>query len=573
MKRIFFLTATLLLLMNTAVFGEPSLNVKIDGVSETTLGNPVLINGRTMLPARAIMERFGFTMSWNPETRTVLGQRDDYTITMEIDSNKGRIQSAEQYLDQPATLVNGSTYVPVRFVSDAIGAVISYDASSKTVNIDTGALKKTFKAEDPVLNAYLIKKAGKETYTVGDFYYMTQLSLVSMGVTHLDGIENLSNLKAVDFSVNEINDLKPLSKLNQLSRLVISDNQIVDLSPIRGMKSLEYLDVRKNRINDFYPLLSMPWIKDLFVTGNATQNYSHLYYTKDKYRTLDVDLSRIERPLYDTPVLNSYRGYEVKVGADMLWLSAMRVGAPSITNEAVEQVLRVEPTSLAFRVNSVYSGLQVMQLMGNVEKSGALETVIPVPEKHFEWRVQPSVSQMAEKKQISSHGAASMVAWMLQSDYSESGVLMAVNKYGDIQTYNYVRIDRRETYEVEQLNGQKTTEVRYIPEYFVFSAEAYLNGGRAVQETGVFADFQGAYGLDAGIIKTGSLEKYALNLKSYLPDVISIISVRQTSGTDPLVPYGVSKSAEKILYLPLEYEAYSEVLLGDSTLLQFHKYK
>lgn len=573
MKKTIVIVALLMLMLSTGVFAETKLNVTIDGASEAGLGNPVLINGRTMLPARAILERFGFEMIWDAETRTVVGKRDDYTITMTIDSSQAKIQNKEQFLDQPSTIVDGRTYVPVRFISDAVGTNISYDAHTLTVNIDTSALRKQFRVADPVLNTYLAKKSGKELYTVGDFYYMTQLSLPSMGIYSLDGIENIVNLKMIDFSANEISDLTPLSKLKQLNRLAIAENQVVNLTPISGMRTLEYLDVRKNKISDFYPLASMSWIKDLYITGNATQNYTHLYYNKGNYRNLDVELSRIEQPLYDTPVLNSYRSYEVSVGDDILWVSAMRSGAPDISNEDIERILRVSPNSINQNIDSVYSSLQVIQLLGDVKKNGNLETIIPVPERHFDWHVQPSASQIVEKRSASSHGLASLVGWMLQGDYLESGILMAVKTDGSVQSYNYARIDRRETYELEHFNGPNTIEARYIPEYYVFSAEAYIRRGKAVQENGVFEDFQTASALEAGVIKTGSLEKYASNLKKFYPDVKSIVSVRHTSGTDPFVPYGVSKSAERILYLPLEYQAYCKVLLGESELLQFHKYK
>jgi len=92
-------------------------------------------SGRTMVPVRFVSEALGATVVWEPASRTVRIADGGKTIVLTIDSRQVTIDGVPQQLDAPAVLQPGATYVPLRMVSEALGADVKYDAASKQVSI------------------------------------------------------------------------------------------------------------------------------------------------------------------------------------------------------------------------------------------------------------------------------------------------------------------------------------------------------------------------------------------------------------------------------------------------------
>ena len=96
---------------------------------------PLLINDRTMVPMRAIFEALGCSVSWNDGTRTATGVRNGTTVSLTIDDNIAKIDGEKITLDAPAALINGRTMIPLRFVSEALGASVKWEDETSTVRI------------------------------------------------------------------------------------------------------------------------------------------------------------------------------------------------------------------------------------------------------------------------------------------------------------------------------------------------------------------------------------------------------------------------------------------------------
>ena len=97
---------------------------------------PKLINGRTMVPLRAIFEALGATVDWNEETETVTSTRNKITVTLKINSFVMFVDGEIVSLDSPACLVGGRTLVPVRAISEAFKLKVGWDDATQTVLIE-----------------------------------------------------------------------------------------------------------------------------------------------------------------------------------------------------------------------------------------------------------------------------------------------------------------------------------------------------------------------------------------------------------------------------------------------------
>ena len=94
-------------------------------------------NWRTMVPVRALSEAFGGTAEWDGDARTVTVVNGDTTIVFDADSNKYTVNDVEKEMDTNLTIVDGRTYVPVRFVADELGYQITVlkDAQGLTAGV------------------------------------------------------------------------------------------------------------------------------------------------------------------------------------------------------------------------------------------------------------------------------------------------------------------------------------------------------------------------------------------------------------------------------------------------------
>ena len=94
-------------------------------------------NWRTMVPVRALSEAFGGSAEWDGDARTVTVVNGDTTIVFNADSDKYTVNGEEKTMDTNLTIVDGRTYVPVRFVADELGYQITVlkDAQGLTAGV------------------------------------------------------------------------------------------------------------------------------------------------------------------------------------------------------------------------------------------------------------------------------------------------------------------------------------------------------------------------------------------------------------------------------------------------------
>ena len=98
---------------------------------------PVIIDGRTLVPLRAIFEALGATVEWDDATKTVIAQKDNTKIQITIGDNKLYKNGSPIELDVPAQIVNSRTLVPVRAISEAFGCNVDWNGETKTVSVTT----------------------------------------------------------------------------------------------------------------------------------------------------------------------------------------------------------------------------------------------------------------------------------------------------------------------------------------------------------------------------------------------------------------------------------------------------
>lgn len=92
-------------------------------------------NSRTQVPFRATLEKFGATVDWNNETRVAIATKGDITVEVPLDQNYILKNGEKVDTDTVAIIVNNKTYLPIRPVVEAFGSEIQWDEALNTVVI------------------------------------------------------------------------------------------------------------------------------------------------------------------------------------------------------------------------------------------------------------------------------------------------------------------------------------------------------------------------------------------------------------------------------------------------------
>lgn len=124
---IFFVIAVLFSCMAVTFASEKTVTVLLNGNQLSFDVEPILENGRTLVPMRTIFEALGANITWNNETRTATATKNDIIIEITIDSNKMLKNGEAIELDVPARLRGARTLVPVRAVSEGLGAKVDWN--------------------------------------------------------------------------------------------------------------------------------------------------------------------------------------------------------------------------------------------------------------------------------------------------------------------------------------------------------------------------------------------------------------------------------------------------------------
>ena len=119
----------------TAAPARPSgVSVQVNGKNVTfPNASPAVINGRTMVPMRAVLETLGAEVDYDGETKTVQAKLGDVSLTHVIGTDAIQTASGEKLtMDTTSYVKNGSTLVPLRFFSQALGYEVYWDEGART---------------------------------------------------------------------------------------------------------------------------------------------------------------------------------------------------------------------------------------------------------------------------------------------------------------------------------------------------------------------------------------------------------------------------------------------------------
>lgn len=138
MKRIFLFLFILMLFSFKNVFAEEfdiPVCVKINDEYIKFENKPILIDGKTYLPVRFFCEAFSASVDWEEKTKTVTIDFEKTEIKFKIGDNTAYLNNIPKKIGGSAILVDGRTYLPVRFITESLGGTVNWLNEYYTVDI------------------------------------------------------------------------------------------------------------------------------------------------------------------------------------------------------------------------------------------------------------------------------------------------------------------------------------------------------------------------------------------------------------------------------------------------------
>ncbi|WP_024628765.1 MULTISPECIES: stalk domain-containing protein [unclassified Paenibacillus] len=172
-------TSTLLACIMFAVFSTPCL------AEGTTLeiGTGVLSNNRILIPLRVVSSNLGADVTWYKDGKSIRIKTDEKEIWLVANFKNARVNEQIIGMDSPVELIENTAYVPLRFVSQTLGAKLEWNPQTKQVTIHLN-------------NQDMIVSMKEETIQIPDTGKITQVRLNVLS-EKLNEISSLSQIKQV----------------------------------------------------------------------------------------------------------------------------------------------------------------------------------------------------------------------------------------------------------------------------------------------------------------------------------------------------------------------------------------
>jgi len=136
--------------------------VWINGEQVEFQDNEVIVEkGTTLVPARAMLETLGYSVTWDHPNQAVLAEKYGFSIALQIGNATGYVNGVETELTVAPKVYQGTTYVPLRFISEAINFDVQWDAASQSVILTKEASKGYI---------WKVEKDGVEVHLLGSVH-------------------------------------------------------------------------------------------------------------------------------------------------------------------------------------------------------------------------------------------------------------------------------------------------------------------------------------------------------------------------------------------------------------------
>lgn len=116
---------------------DREISVVLDGIAVDFDVAPLIQNGRTLVPFRAVAEALNVGVSWNNERRQVIAGDDSISVALTVNNSYAQVNNNEVEMDTAPLIIQGRTLVPLRFFAEAFGCEVDWNQETCTVEMSS----------------------------------------------------------------------------------------------------------------------------------------------------------------------------------------------------------------------------------------------------------------------------------------------------------------------------------------------------------------------------------------------------------------------------------------------------
>lgn len=212
---------TIALSIDNPIMTVDGTEMEIDPGNGTS---PIVISGRTLLPARAVLEAMGDTAEWDNASKTATLRHGTNEMQLAIGRVAAVVNGEEKSLDVAPVVQNGRTMLPMRFIAENFGFDVDWSRETRTVTItaadsapnetaETTAkigsdpMQTTTEKNVPMLklnNGLSIPQLGIGTFSLSEEQaYTSVLSALQNGYRHIDTAHAYGNERSVGRAIKD----------------------------------------------------------------------------------------------------------------------------------------------------------------------------------------------------------------------------------------------------------------------------------------------------------------------------------------------------------------------------------
>ena len=237
--------------MSMSAYAENDV-VTVMGDNETVEfdQNPVIIEGHTLVPVRAVFEKAGAEVMWVQPTQTATISRGDYVVTIKYGESVMYKNGTAIALEQPADVINNRTMIPVRAIAEAMDFSVTWDGHHSLILVSTSG--KPYRA-------YAYLKLGFKTLEDASEFYcdgsaLTEIDLDGDGKAEVVEFAKSDDMFSNPEPVLEINGIDYTAGLGSMtsvySMAVVDINTKDDTKEIVVVENGDTLTARFYRYNN-----------------------------------------------------------------------------------------------------------------------------------------------------------------------------------------------------------------------------------------------------------------------------------------------------------------------------------
>lgn len=226
--------------------------LKING-SDVAVATPYVVNGTTLVPLRVITEAFGAEVDWKAETQEITIRYAEVTILLQIGKRSALVNAQELPMLEAPELSDGNTMVPLRFITENFGADVSYDAETAGITV----VKETTVSNSIRDYSTILKKSNKEK--VGDSYLEWSMKMpksMKLSYRSFDGTESyfldMDNKANIYIDFYMNQDNPTMGKLKEIQKESADGYTLINQSEAKGDDGNVYSMVEYKSKNEYF---------------------------------------------------------------------------------------------------------------------------------------------------------------------------------------------------------------------------------------------------------------------------------------------------------------------------------